>query len=121
MGAFLLVVILFSPFSFSEMSAAYVWATPTTYDFGDIPQGKPVSHEFKFKNTGDTPLQIENVRFTCSCTSTEWTETPVLPGREGVIKVGFDARKQGYFTKKITVFFTHKRKPEKLHIEGFVE
>ncbi len=121
MGTFLLVLSFLLPLSSLDEAPAHVWTTPTTYDFGDLQHGKPVSHEFKFKNVSDAPIVIENVRFTCSCTSTEWTETPILPGKEGVVKVGFDARKKGYFIKKITVFFTHQRKAEKLHIEGFVE
>ncbi|MCC6723500.1 MAG: DUF1573 domain-containing protein [Saprospiraceae bacterium] len=113
-----LLLVLQSPFI---LAPAFEWTTPVEHDFGDIPQGKPVNYLFKFKNTGDAPLQIENVRFTCSCTATEWTENPVLPGKEGSVNVTFDARKLGYFSKKITVFFMHQRKAEKLHIEGFVE
>jgi Protein of unknown function (DUF1573) len=100
---------------------SHVWLSPTTYNFGDLEQGVPAHYDFKFKNTGDVPIQIENVRFVCSCTATEWTETPVMPGKEGFVKIEYDARKLGYFSKKITVFFTHLRKGEKLFVEGFVE
>lgn len=100
---------------------AHVWLSPTTHDFGALKHGVPSTYDFKFKNTGDTPIQIENVRFVCSCTATEWTETPVLPGKEGFVRIEYDARKLGYFSKKITVFFTHLRKGEKLFVEGFVE
>ncbi|MBK9012937.1 MAG: DUF1573 domain-containing protein [Saprospiraceae bacterium] len=99
----------------------HVWVSPTTHDFGDLKLNVPSTHEFYFKNTGDAPLLIDNVRSICGCTATEWSETPILPGKEGFIKVVFDARKAGYFYKKITVFFNHQRKGEKLYLEGFVE
>ncbi len=107
--------------SFIAVGPSHVWLSPTTHDFGDLEQGVPAYFDFKFKNTGDVPIQIENVRFVCSCTATEWTETPVLPGKDGFVKIEYDARKLGYFSKKITVFFTHLRKGEKLFVEGFVE
>lgn len=100
---------------------AFTWVTPTTHEFGDLKLKVPASHDFKFKNTGDAPLLIDNVRSICGCTATEWSETPVLPGKEGFIRVVFDARKTGYFYKKVTVFFSHQKKGEKLFVEGFVE
>ncbi|MCU0348407.1 MAG: DUF1573 domain-containing protein, partial [Saprospiraceae bacterium] len=83
----------------------YEWTTPTTHDFGDLQLLKPATYDFKFKNTGDAPIVIDNVRSVCGCTATEWSETPVLPGKEGYVRVVFDARKAGYFNKKVTVFF----------------
>ena len=45
----------------------------------------------------------------------------ILSIEEGVIKIEYDAKKLGFFYKKITVFFSNQRKAEKLSIEGFVE
>ena len=105
----------------AAVGPAFVWLTPTTHDFGDLNLNVPAPHEFKFKNVGDAPLQIDNVRSICGCTATEWSESPVLPGKEGFVKVEFDSRKTGYFYKKVTVFFSHQHKGEKLYVEGFVE
>ncbi len=99
----------------------FVWVSATSHDFGDLKLNVPSPHEFVFKNTGDAPLLVDNVRSVCGCTATEWTETPILPGEEGFVKVVFDARKQGYFYKKVTVYFNHQKKGEKLYVEGFVE
>ena len=44
------------------------WATPkikfdqTSFDFGKTIQGKSLTHEFKFQNTGDEILVIKDVR-----------------------------------------------------------
>jgi len=34
----------------------------TTFDFGKIPQGKPVNHSFSFKNGGITDLKLVNLQ-----------------------------------------------------------
>ena len=39
------------------------------HDFGDIDLGETVAHVFEFRNAGDTPLKIENVRPSCGCTT----------------------------------------------------
>ena len=105
----------------SSTESVVEWLTPTEHDFGDIPQGKPVPYYFKFKNTSDQPLIIENVRSTCGCTGLDWEDDVIPPGEEGKIKIEYDANKLGFFYKKITVFFNAQRKPEKLAITGYVE
>lgn len=104
-----------------QAAPAFEWLTETTFDYGDLKLNVPATHIFTYKNTGDAPLLIDNVRSICGCTATEWTETPVEPGKEGFIKVVYDARKAGYFYKKVTVFFNHQKKGEKLYLQGFVE
>jgi len=76
-----------------------------TYDFGKIPEGPSVTHEFVFKNTGKLPLIITNGQASCGCTSPKWPEEPVLPGKSGKITVTFNTEnKAGTFTK--TVYLT---------------
>lgn len=77
----------------------------TGYDFGKIPQGKPVTHDFEFTNTGDAPLVLDNVRASCGCTTPEWSKAPVAAGATAVIKVGYNAANEGPFTKTVTVMY----------------
>lgn len=97
------------------------WQSPVSHDFGDLRQGVPVKVEFRFKNISAEPLVIDNVRTSCGCTAAEHPEIPVLPGETERILIEFDARKAGYFSKKIKVFLHGQRKPEVLVIEGNVE
>lgn len=97
------------------------WLSATTHDFGEVKTGTIASHTFEFKNISDTPLTIDNVRLTCGCTTSDWSGAVVPPGEKGSIPIEFDAAKPGWFSKKITVFFTGQRQPEKLYIEGYVE
>src|SRR6476469_3626516 len=62
-----------------------------SYDFGKTPQGKPVTHEFKFTNTGDEPLIISSVEASCGCTVPTYSKVPVLKGESGIISATFNA------------------------------
>lgn len=74
------------------------------FNAGDITQGDKVTHVFKFKNDGTTPLVISNVQTTCGCTVPEWPKEPILPGAESQIKATFNsAGKMGMQNKVITI------------------
>ena len=74
-----------------------------TFDFGDIIQGVPVSHDFIIKNTGKGPLLIVSARAGCSCTVPKKPDDPINPGLEDVVRVQYDAKKIGTFKKTITL------------------
>lgn len=75
------------------------------FDFGKIPQGKPVFHVFEIKNTGKSTLQIADVQASCGCTTPVWEREPVKAGGSTQIKIGYNAAEAGYFEKTITVFY----------------
>jgi len=77
----------------------------TEFDFGKIPQGKPVTHIFEFTNTGTTPLALENVQASCGCTTPVWNRDTVNAGNSSQIKVGYNAANEGPFNKTITVYW----------------
>lgn len=98
---------------------AFSWNL-TTYDFGKIPLNKPVTHEFKFTNTGDAPLVISSVQASCGCTVTEYSKDPIPPGTEGFVKATYNAAKPGTFTKTVTVNANAKESLVQLIIKGEV-
>lgn len=76
------------------------------FDFGRIPQGKPVTHIFEVANTGKDSLRISNVQASCGCTTPEWEKNKVLlPGEKTKITVGYNAAAEGPFTKFITILY----------------
>ncbi len=79
------------------------------HDFGKIPQGRPVTHDFEIRNTGSLPLLIEDVQATCGCTSPEWDQAPIGPGKSSRVKVGFNAAAEGRFSKTITIHYNEGR------------
>ena len=77
----------------------------TSFDFGKIPQGKPVFHNFEVKNDGPVNIMITDVQASCGCTTPEWKREIIIPGSSDAIKIGFNAATVGYFEKTITLFY----------------
>ena len=74
------------------------------FDFGDIPADTKVHHTFTFKNTGKSPLLIQDATASCGCTTPSWTKEPVAPGAKGSIEVQFDSRgKHGIINKQVAI------------------
>lgn len=92
----------------------------TTHNFGKIEQGKPVSTEFIFTNTGSIPLVISNVKGSCGCTVTDYAKEPIAPGKQGNVKATFNAVASGSFHKSIRVMANVEGGLETLFIKGEV-
>jgi len=76
----------------------------TKHEYGAIEQGEKAAHTFTFKNTGNEPLVLSNVKPSCGCTTPSWTKEPIAPGETGSIDVEFDSKgKSGNQTKTVTV------------------
>jgi hypothetical protein len=74
------------------------------HDFGSVTEGQKVSFTYKFKNTGQAPLIIQNAQPSCGCTAPDWTRNPVPVGGTGFVKAEFDTKgKVGANVKTITV------------------
>ncbi|WP_338872445.1 DUF1573 domain-containing protein [Spirosoma sp. SC4-14] len=75
------------------------------YDFGTLTEGDTVEHTFKFVNTGEFPLIINNITASCGCTTPEWPREPIAPGQTSSIRVRFNSRgKSGEQNKTVTIF-----------------
>jgi hypothetical protein len=90
------------------------------HDFGTIIQGGDGKFEFVFQNTGKEPLILNNVKSSCGCTKPEWSPEPVKKGAKGIIKVGYNTRLVGPFTKTITVYSNASNATVTLTIKGSV-
>ncbi|MBC7937305.1 MAG: DUF1573 domain-containing protein [Rhizobacter sp.] len=76
------------------------------FDFGKVPQGKPVTHEFSVTNTGKAAFKLDNVQASCGCTTPVWDREQVIePGASAKITVGFNAAAAGPFTKPVTITY----------------
>ena len=95
--------------------------TSDSHDFGKVAEGTMATHEFKFKNTGNQPVVIANVQASCGCTTPDWTKTPVLPGKMGVIRAMYSsAGRPGVFNKTVTVTSNAAEPSKMLTIKGSV-
>jgi hypothetical protein len=92
------------------------------YDFGKINEGEKVNHIFKFTNTGDKPLMLQDARASCGCTVPEYTKDTIAPGASGEIKVIFDSSgKNGKIDKTVTVTANTEPATTDIKITGFVQ
>lgn len=93
----------------------------TNHDFGVIANGGDGSTVFKFKNEGAVPLVLTNVQASCGCTTPSWTREPVAPGATGEIKVTYDTKRVGTFSKSVTVTSNAQNPTVILRIAGEVK
>jgi len=92
-----------------------------THDFGKIKAGDKVTYDFKFTNTGKSPLIIIDALATCGCTKPVWPTTPVKPGDSGAIHVTFNsAAKIGLQDKMITISANTIPSQHMVHLIGEV-
>ncbi|MBD8082636.1 DUF1573 domain-containing protein [Chryseobacterium caseinilyticum] len=85
-------------------SAQTITFDNTTFEYGTIKPGSDGTRFFTVTNTGDKPLVLSNVKPSCGCTTPEWSQDPILPGKSSKIKVGYNTALAGPFTKMIEVF-----------------
>lgn len=89
-------------------------------DVGEIPQGKPKSIIFEFKNTGSTAVVITNVVGSCGCTATDYSKEPILPGKSAKVTATYNAANKGTFSKTVTVTTNAETTPKTLTLKGIV-
>ena len=123
------IVGLFTAVSCSQTSSnsagksggAVIEFETTEHDYGTIPFKGDGTYEFVFKNTGKEPLVLKNVRSSCGCTVPEWPKEPIKKGEKSKIKVSYNTRITGSFSKSISVYSNASDAPFVLSIKGKVE
>jgi ABC-type molybdate transport system substrate-binding protein len=94
----------------------------TEHDFGEIIAKTPVETVFKYKNTGEAPLVITDIKSTCGCTVPEdWSREPLAPGEEGQFTVKFNGSGTNKVSKAITVTANTEKGREVVKITAFVK
>ena len=90
-------------------------------DYGKIAQSSNGERVFVFTNVGTEPLIITNIQSSCGCTVPKKPEKPIMPGEKGEIKVSYDTKRLGGFSKQITIFSNAKEPRKIVRIKGIVE
>ncbi len=73
------------------------------HDFGPVPRGAKVKHEFTLVNRLAEPITILNLRPSCGCTSGRASASTVNPGESAVIEAQMDTR--NFLGHKATILF----------------
>lgn len=90
-----------------------------THDFGNVPQGKPVSFSFLAKNISNDNITLQSATASCGCTTPDFKAGVYKPGETFSVKVTYNAANPGDFQKTVTIIMNGD-KIEVLHIKGTV-
>lgn len=93
----------------------------TEIDYGTLENGANGEREFSFKNMGGEALVITTCRGSCGCTVPKCPTEPIMPGQSGVIKVNYDTKRTGAFTKTVTVESNDPSGAKVLKISGEIK
>lgn len=93
----------------------------TTHDFGEVAEGSTPVYTFEFTNTGNKPVKLLKVNPSCGCTTPEFSQAAVAPGKKGYIKVAYDTNgRVGIIDKSIAVLTDGNPEWISLYIKGMV-
>jgi hypothetical protein len=91
-----------------------------TINYGKISKSSNGDRVFTFTNIGNKPLIIKDIKSSCGCTIPEKPKQPIMPGKKGEIKVSYDTKRDGGFSKSITIFSNAKNARKTIRIKGAV-
>ncbi len=83
-------------------------------DYGEIENGANGEKTLKFRNVGKEPLLITNAKGSCGCTVPEYPKEPIMPGKEGTLKIKYDTKRTGPINKTVTIT-TNEAEGENTH------
>jgi len=91
-----------------------------TFDFGKVKQNAPATATFVVTNIGSENLLIEKATPTCGCTISDYTKSPIAPGKTGTIKATYDAKNVGAIHKTLSVKFVGIDEIQSINLAGEV-
>lgn len=105
----------------TSASLAEITFDKDVHDFGKLEYAGNGTYEFRFKNTGKEPLIISNAQGSCGCTVPTYPkDVPIMPGNFEFIKVTYDTKRPGAFTKTVTIKSNAKTGDKVITIKGNV-
>ena len=118
---FSLMAIVFATTIFAQKKVVDVAKFNTdTYDFGKIKQNVPATATFIVTNISNEPLIIEQANPTCGCTISDYTKSPIAPGKTGTITATYNAAAVSPIHKTLTVKFAGVDEIKQINLAGEV-
>ena len=87
------------------------WIDSTFQNIGKVTEGQVIEVTYRFKNTGEKPLIVSNVRAGCGCTVADKPEEPIAPGQESRITAKFNSKGQSVGEHQKDVYMTANTAP----------
>ncbi len=72
-------------------------------DFGSVPRGPALVHQFKIKNNTSETISISGVRVSCGCVSASVAKSQILPNEETFVLTSMDSTRFSG-SKSVTVY-----------------
>ena len=120
----LLAMVSFKSFAqeVNMQGGAEIKVDKETHDFGTIDYAGNGQCTFTITNTGTTDLLISNAKGSCGCTVPTYSQEPIPPGKSTVITVNYDTKREGPFSKTVTIMSNATNEPTKVvKIKGEVK
>lgn len=105
----------------TQAQVAKITFEETTIDYGEVDKGADGVRTFKFTNTGNAPLVIEDIKSTCGCTIPKKPTGPIMPGASDIIEVKYDTNRVGPIRRSISVYSNAEEPIMTLNIRGNVK
>ncbi|MFA7228369.1 MAG: DUF1573 domain-containing protein [Melioribacteraceae bacterium] len=84
----------------------------SSYDFGNVEEGRVVDVKIGFKNEGESVLVVSDVKTSCGCTAVLLSSKSLNPGESGSIRIELDtANREGKLTRTVTFYSNDSQKP----------
>ncbi|MCS7153821.1 MAG: DUF1573 domain-containing protein [Bacteroidia bacterium] len=94
---------------------------PAEGTFGRVSQGTVVKARFVLINEGTAPLQIQDIKPSCSCSVLAWERRSISPGDSAAVEVSFNtAGKVGRQRKSFSVLSNAENSPTFFYLSGEV-
>jgi len=103
-------LLVFTSAGFAQLVGPKLVLQQNEHDFGNIVQGKEVSHTFVLTNSGGDLLKIISVRPSCGCTAALPEKNELAPGESTNLNVKFNSA--GRFGKQKKIVRIESNDPE---------
>ncbi|MCS7297844.1 MAG: DUF1573 domain-containing protein [Bacteroidia bacterium] len=102
--------------------ALFLRVHPPEQHFGRVAQGTLVKARFILLNEGKAPIQIQEIKPSCSCSVLSWERRSLPPGDSIAVEVSFNtAGKIGRQRKSFSVVSNAENSPTLFYLVGEVE
>lgn len=101
-------------------SAQRLEAKSQTINVGQVMFRQPVTVDYQIHNRSSHSMHIENVRTSCGCTTVDYPLTTIRGDEFFTVRVVFDAKQMGHFTKQIGIYANGEKQPYVLTLKGVV-
>lgn len=118
----LLRFIIIGIFSLGWAQAPRLRVQPSEQGFGRVSQGTVVKARFALINEGTVPLQVQEIKPSCSCSVLAWERRSIPPGDSLSVEVSFNtAGKVGRQRKSFSILSNADNSPTLFYLYGEVE